>query len=184
MKHILFVGMILLLIFSCSENPVTPPYENDAWNLHQEAANFSWELVSGKIAYNRRDDGVILIDGDAREMKILKKLYYLDLLTWHHTGMKITGVDVGTFYPNHRSPKFYCIDLDGNYHLTKKSIGSTLWISPLMALYWFFDLQSVAKQNKFLETLRGTKTFMDAYGAFVLFAKKIKSRPIMKIPLI
>ena len=71
----------------------------------------------------------------------------------------------------------------GNYHLTEKSKGSKLWISPLMALYWFFDLQAVAKQNKFLETLRGTKTFIDAFKSFTLFVNKIKSRSISKIPL-
>jgi len=28
----------------------------------------------------------------------------------------------------------------GDYHLTTKTHGSDLWISPFMPIYWFFDL--------------------------------------------
>ncbi|MGQ0604904.1 MAG: DUF1152 domain-containing protein, partial [Anaerolineales bacterium] len=49
----------------------------------------------------------------------------------------------------------------GDYHLTEKTKGSRLWISPLMTLYWFFDLAAVARQNYFLPQLRGTHTFRD-----------------------
>lgn len=35
----------------------------------------------------------------------------------------------------------------GDYHLTEKTKRSKLWISPLMSLYWFFDFDTVAKQN-------------------------------------
>lgn len=32
----------------------------------------------------------------------------------------------------------------GDYHLTEKTKGSNLWISPLMPLYWFFDFDVIA----------------------------------------
>ena len=53
----------------------------------------------------------------------------------------------------------------GNYHLTEKTRGSHLWISPLMLLYWFFDLPTVARHNLFLPHLQATRTFMEAVFA-------------------
>jgi hypothetical protein len=53
----------------------------------------------------------------------------------------------------------------GNYHLTEKTRGSRLWISPLMLLYWFFDLPTVARHNLFLPQLHETQTFMEAVFA-------------------
>jgi hypothetical protein len=48
-----------------------------------------------------------------------------------------------------------------NYHLTEKTQGNKLWISPLMSLYWFFDLLAVAHQNMFLAQLMETQSFED-----------------------
>jgi len=125
MKHFLLFAILFLFTTSCSENFVNPQYEDDDFNLNEEAANFPWDLVSGKIAYNRFGAGVILVDGDTREMKRLKGLPYLDLLTWHHSGTKITGVDLG-YTPiwgggESRPSSFYCIDLEGNYSSTQYS---------------------------------------------------------------
>ena len=53
----------------------------------------------------------------------------------------------------------------GNYHLTEKTKGSQLWISPLMLLYWFFDVPTVARRNLFLPQLKETMTFMEAVFA-------------------
>jgi hypothetical protein len=71
----------------------------------------------------------------------------------------------------------------GDYHLTEKTKNSLLWISPLMALYWFFDFEVVARQNLFLSQLRGTLTFRDALMRVVEFGRQIKSRPPGKVPL-
>jgi hypothetical protein len=38
----------------------------------------------------------------------------------------------------------------GDFHLTEKTKNSTLWISPLMSLYWFFDFDVVVRRNLFL----------------------------------
>lgn len=71
----------------------------------------------------------------------------------------------------------------GSYHLTEKTQGSRLWISPLMPIYWFFDLPTVARHNLFLPQLRGTDTFMDALRAYRLYAQHIRKRPASRIPL-
>jgi hypothetical protein len=56
----------------------------------------------------------------------------------------------------------------GNHHLTEKTRGSRLWISPLMPIYWFFDLPTVAHQNLYLSHLGDTETFMDALQRYML----------------
>lgn len=71
----------------------------------------------------------------------------------------------------------------GNYHLTEKTQDSRLWISPLMALCWFFDFDVVAKRNLFLSQLTGTRTFRDALARVMEFGKYIERRKDSKIPL-
>ncbi len=69
----------------------------------------------------------------------------------------------------------------GNHHLTKKTRGSRLNISPLMALYWFFDLPAVAEQNLFLSEIADTDTFMDAVQSYIPFRREVKVRMNNKI---
>jgi hypothetical protein len=71
----------------------------------------------------------------------------------------------------------------GDYHLTKKTRGSRLWISPLMALYWFFDLSIVADQNDFLDELAETDTFMQGVMAYMAYLRRIERRAVTKVPL-
>ncbi len=71
----------------------------------------------------------------------------------------------------------------GNYHLTNKTKGSRLWISPLMPIYWFFDLVTVAQHNLYLSQLRHTDTFMDAVRAYTRSATLLPRRSPERIPL-
>ncbi len=71
----------------------------------------------------------------------------------------------------------------GNYHLTPKTQGSRLWISPLMPLYWFFDATLVAQCNLYLPQLRNTDTFLDALHAYMQVASTIPKRPHSRILL-
>jgi len=71
----------------------------------------------------------------------------------------------------------------GDYHLTDKTKRSKLWISPLMPLYWFFDFDSVVKQNLLLPEIAGTMLFRDALYKVIAKAEKISRRPATKIPL-
>jgi hypothetical protein len=51
----------------------------------------------------------------------------------------------------------------GNFHLTSKTNGSHLSISPLMSIYWFFELPAVARRNLLYSDMRYTDTITDAY---------------------
>lgn len=70
-----------------------------------------------------------------------------------------------------------------NFHLTEKTRGSRLWISPLMPLYWFFDLPLVARHNKLISQLRGTKTIRQALEVYAHTASLIPRRRKTRIPL-
>lgn len=71
----------------------------------------------------------------------------------------------------------------GNYHLTKKTRGSNLWISPLMPLYWFFDTSVVAKHNLFLENMYDTFSFQQAMSYTLRATHPIPKRKRANIPL-
>jgi len=71
----------------------------------------------------------------------------------------------------------------GNFHLTEKTKGSRLWISPLMPIYWFFDLPGVAERNLFLDDLRSTGTFSEALRATLMARARIRVRDAVRIPL-
>lgn len=71
----------------------------------------------------------------------------------------------------------------GDYHLTRKTRGSRLWISPLMSLYWFFDFQAVVKENRLLSHLAATETFMDTLKVARAIIPTFPRRPAMKVPL-
>jgi hypothetical protein len=71
----------------------------------------------------------------------------------------------------------------GGYHLTAKSHGSRLWISPLMALYWFFDLPAVAVHNPMLEQVSEAATFHEAMRAMMLARRNVRQRSPKRIPL-
>lgn len=71
----------------------------------------------------------------------------------------------------------------GNYHLTEKTKRSQLWISPLMPIYWFFDLDCVVKQNILLPEIEGTSLFRDALYKVIAKAERIPRRTTTKIPL-
>jgi hypothetical protein len=64
----------------------------------------------------------------------------------------------------------------GNYHLTKKTERSTLKITPLMGLYWFFDLVTVAERNLYLPHLKGTETFMGTLHKYLEIKENINPR--------
>lgn len=71
----------------------------------------------------------------------------------------------------------------GDYHMTTKTKGSRLWISPLMPIYWFFDMPAVARRNLILSQLDGTDTFLQVWNVFVQARQIIPKRAAAGIPL-
>ncbi|HEY1014895.1 MAG TPA: DUF1152 domain-containing protein [Herpetosiphonaceae bacterium] len=71
----------------------------------------------------------------------------------------------------------------GDYHLTERTRGSRLWISPLMAQYWFFDLPGVARRNLFLPALAGTDTLGQAVAVIRGMRARMKPRPERRVEL-
>jgi hypothetical protein len=57
----------------------------------------------------------------------------------------------------------------GNYHTTKRTEGSQLFINPLMTLYWAFQLKEVVRRNLYLHKLRDLETYHEVSAAIELF---------------
>lgn len=73
----------------------------------------------------------------------------------------------------------------GDFHLTDRTRGGRLWINPLMAMYWFFDLAGVAEQNKLLSSLEDTNSRNQIFRKLTLAVNKLDhKRPRMNIPLV
>jgi hypothetical protein len=71
----------------------------------------------------------------------------------------------------------------GDYHMTERTRGSELWISPLMSLYWYFDLPTVAARNHFVEPLKQTRTAGEAFGVIYEAREQMSLRTSRPIPL-
>jgi hypothetical protein len=71
----------------------------------------------------------------------------------------------------------------GDHHLSHKTRGSRLWISPLMPLYWFFEVGAVARRNLLYSQLRYTDTPNEAYRGLLGARRGLGLRKASKIPL-
>jgi len=63
----------------------------------------------------------------------------------------------------------------GDYHVTDRTEGSKLFINPLMCLYWFFDLHSVADSVLYIDKLRLAEDSTDAVNAIKCYPRTPKS---------
>jgi hypothetical protein len=73
--------------------------------------------------------------------------------------------------------------LFGNHHATKRTEGSKLFINPLMAIYWAFPLESVARRNLYLDRIGNTSTYQELSLAIEKFqATQPKIRAWTDIP--
>ena len=71
----------------------------------------------------------------------------------------------------------------GNIHPTKRTEGSTLFINPLMALYWGFDLGGVVRRNLYIDRIRNTNTAEEVALAIEQFRDALPAtRPWTAIP--
>lgn len=69
----------------------------------------------------------------------------------------------------------------GDYNLTEKTQGSRLWISPLMSIYWFFEMSAITERHLFLHEIRATDMFSEVMRAMFLVIGSRPKRPPAKI---
>jgi len=65
----------------------------------------------------------------------------------------------------------------GDHHVTDRTKGSQLFINPLMAMYWCFTLDSVAKRVLYLENLADTNTFDEVHSKIREYRKQCACKP-------
>jgi hypothetical protein len=71
----------------------------------------------------------------------------------------------------------------GDYHGTWRTKGSTLFINPLMAMYWTFQLSHVVRRNLYLQQLYDTGTLDEVCERIVRFRDAFpQKRPWTNIP--
>lgn len=71
----------------------------------------------------------------------------------------------------------------GNAQFTDRTEGSELFINPLMALYFAFDLPAVARQSLYLSELEDTETIWDVQARIEAFRRGVHVRPRRVIPV-
>lgn len=59
----------------------------------------------------------------------------------------------------------------GDYHRTARTRGSTLWINSLMAFYWCFRLEPVARRILYLDEIKETESMWDLIEAIDAFRR-------------
>lgn len=60
----------------------------------------------------------------------------------------------------------------GNYHATDRTAGSELFINPLMALYWFFELNTIASSIVYMDELKAANDAIEAVRAIKSYSRK------------
>jgi hypothetical protein len=64
----------------------------------------------------------------------------------------------------------------GDHHRTARTGGSTLWINPLMCLYWCFALGPVAKRILYLDDLKTTRNYWEVSQVIETFRDRTPTR--------
>ncbi|MGF1580993.1 MAG: DUF1152 domain-containing protein [Gemmataceae bacterium] len=71
----------------------------------------------------------------------------------------------------------------GNYHATRRTRGTELFINPLMSLYWTFRLDHVANRIKYLDPVKQTWTFTEVDDVIAHYRMHCQPRSRKQIPL-
>jgi len=71
----------------------------------------------------------------------------------------------------------------GDHAVTPHSVNTPPWVSPLMSLFWYFDLAEVARQNLYLSRLLNTSTFGEVAEALGGFVRTRPKRGWEEIPI-
>jgi hypothetical protein len=70
----------------------------------------------------------------------------------------------------------------GDVQFTARTRGSELFVNPLMALYFSFDLDAVALRSLYLSRLEGTRNAFDVAARIEAFRHQVEIRPHRPIP--
>lgn len=70
----------------------------------------------------------------------------------------------------------------GDVRLDNATVGSELFVNPLMAMYFTFDLAGLAAQSLYLERLRATETMLEVSHLIERFRDEITPRPRVPFP--
>jgi len=60
--------------------------------------------------------------------------------------------------------------------------GGEMFVNPLMAMYFAFDLDAVVRRSLYLPLLEGTKTMFEVASRIEGFRHTVKTRPHRSIP--
>lgn len=72
----------------------------------------------------------------------------------------------------------------GDYHATRRTEGSELFINPLMTLYWAFQLDPVARRILYLEEMLQTQSYLDVQQVIRVFRGSLdKIRDWTSLPM-
>jgi hypothetical protein len=96
-------------------------------------------------------------------------------------------------YANRRQPQHQSIVCNsiasalrgefGNYHATHRTIGSELFINPLMTQYWTFDARGIVRNMSYAVELAETEGIEDARRAIERRREALDVRPRRELPL-
>ena len=70
----------------------------------------------------------------------------------------------------------------GNVRLMDRTAESELFINPLMAIYFGFELAALARRTLYLEQLEGTDTIFEVSARIEAFRNSVSARPRRSIP--
>jgi len=70
----------------------------------------------------------------------------------------------------------------GNAQFSDRTVASELFINPLMAIYFAFDLSAVARQSLYLHLLEDIETIFDVGTRIRAFRRSVQTRPRVPIP--
>jgi hypothetical protein len=70
----------------------------------------------------------------------------------------------------------------GDVRFTERTAGGELFINPLMAIYFGFELAAVARHSLYLEQLEGTESIFEVSARIEAFRNGVSPRPRRHIP--
>ena len=91
---------------------------------------------------------------------------FLDLVAYANTHMKrrpsIVANSIASAIDGHY----------GDYHRTSRTVGSELWINPLMSIYWGFDLHQLIRKVKYYDRIKDSNTVAEINAGILAYRRQ------------